>query len=169
MPAVQSPPARLELVREMRELMHRQCDQFVSSRSSRCERWCGARSDAKRYRWAVRSQSQIAACGPARRQMSRGAENRRPMNHCAQAHVDKNGCRWSSTRLSHSSSTSDGSHDELTSVVEHSERESHLTPPLDALQWTIFGSMTIQRQNRWIKITRVMCRMHNRRTRIRTP
>jgi hypothetical protein len=38
-------------------------------------------------------------------------------------------------------------------VVAHSERESHLTPPLDALQWTIFGPVTIQHQNRQIKIT----------------
>jgi len=38
-------------------------------------------------------------------------------------------------------------------VVEHSERESHLTPPLDALQWTIFSPVTIQHQNRQIKIT----------------
>lgn len=38
-------------------------------------------------------------------------------------------------------------------MVEHSERESHLTPPLDALQWTIFGLVTIQHQNRQIKIT----------------
>jgi hypothetical protein len=38
-------------------------------------------------------------------------------------------------------------------VVEHSERESHLTPPLDALQWTIFSLVTIQHQNRQIKIT----------------
>lgn len=38
-------------------------------------------------------------------------------------------------------------------MVEHSERESHLTPPLDALQWTIFSPVTIQHQNRQIKIT----------------
>jgi hypothetical protein len=39
-------------------------------------------------------------------------------------------------------------------VVEHSERESHLTPPVDALQWTILRPVTIQHQNRQIKITR---------------
>ena len=38
-------------------------------------------------------------------------------------------------------------------MVEHSERESHLTPQRDALQWTIFGPVTIQHQNRQIKIT----------------
>jgi hypothetical protein len=38
-------------------------------------------------------------------------------------------------------------------VVEHSERESHLTLPLDALQWTILCGVTIQHQNRQIKIT----------------
>lgn len=150
----------------MRELMP--SDGSVSCCSSRRARWCDARSDAKRYRWAARSQSQIAGGGRPRRQMGsrpinrrrrdQRSENQRPSNqrterHEAQSHIDKHGCRWSSTRLNHSSSTSDASHDELTSVVEHSERESHLTPPLDALQWTIFGPVTIQHQNRQIKIT----------------
>ena len=62
--------------------------------------------------------------------------------------------RWRKSRLNHSRSNPDVSHDELTSVVEHSERESHLALPLDALQWTIFGGVTIQHQNRQIKITR---------------
>lgn len=61
---------------------------------------------------------------------------------------------WRNTRLNHSRSNPDVSHDELTSVVEHSERESHLALPLDALQWTIFDGVTIQHQNRQIKITR---------------
>lgn len=44
-------------------------------------------------------------------------------------------------------------------MVEHSERESHLTPQRDALQWTIFGPVTIQHQNRQIKITRLLERI----------
>jgi hypothetical protein len=75
------------------------------------------------------------------------------MNRFAQSQIDKKECRRCSTRLKHNRSTPGGSHDELTSVVEHSERESHLTPPLDALQWTIFTPVTIQHQNRQIKIT----------------
>src|SRR4051794_18115059 len=55
----------------------------------------------------------------------------------------------------------------LTSLLEDSERESHLTLARDALQWTIFDPVTIQRQNRWIKITaaRVVITIASDRTR----
>jgi hypothetical protein len=52
---------------------------------------------------------------------------------------------------------------------DNSERESHLTPASDTHQWTIFGLVTIQRQNRWIKITRVTAAIASRRACHRAP
>jgi len=138
----------------------RACDARHPCRSSRLELLYDDRPDAIPRRHPSRSRSRretvARSVNPADTPAARVTKrqlNSQQMNRFAQSRIDKKECRWRSTRLKHNRSTPGGSHDELTSVVEHSERESHLTPPLDALQWTIFTPVTIQHQNRQIKIT----------------